>query len=245
MPDTATATAVRAPALELRGIRAGYGRLTVLHDVDLLVPAGKVVALLGPNGAGKTTTLSVASGRLAASGGHLHVGGQHVNGASAAALARAGVCRIPEGRGIFPTLTVSENLKLVSFLGRRADGVADQAYERFPKLRERRGQLAGTLSGGEQQMLAMARALGTDPGLLLLDEISMGLAPKVVADLYEVVGQLAATGISVLVVEQFVHTALAIADYAALMVQGRIVRMGEPADVRDALQETYLGGSAR
>jgi len=245
MPDTATATAVRAPALELRGIRAGYGRLTVLHDVDLLVPAGKVVALLGPNGAGKTTTLSVASGRLAASGGHLHVGGQHVNGASAAALARAGVCRIPEGRGIFPTLTVSENLKLVSFLGRRADGVADQAYERFPKLRERRGQLAGTLSGGEQQMLAMARALGTDPGLLLLDEISMGLAPKVVADLYEVVGQLAATGISVLVVEQFVHTALAIADYAALMVQGRIVRMGEPADVQDALQETYLGGSAR
>jgi len=245
MPDTATATAVRAPALELRGIRAGYGRLTVLHDVDLLVPAGKVVALLGPNGAGKTTTLSVASGRLAASGGHLHVGGQHVNGASAAALARAGVCRIPEGRGIFPTLTVSENLKLVSFLGRRADGVADQAYERFPKLRERRGQLAGTLSGGEQQMLAMARALGTDPGLLLLDEISMGLAPKVVADLYEVVGQLAATGISVLVVEQFVHTALAIADYAALMVQGRIVRMGEPADVQDALQATYLGGSAR
>ena len=241
MPDTL----VRAPALELRGVRAGYGRIQVLHDVDLLVPAGKVVALLGPNGAGKTTTLSVAGGKLAATAGHLHVGGQHVNGASAASLARAGVCRVPEGRGIFPTLTVAENLKLVSFLGRRAEGVDELAYQRFPKLRERRRQLAGTLSGGEQQMLAMARALGTDPGLLLLDEISMGLAPKVVADLYEVVGQLAATGISVLLVEQFVHTALAIADYAALMVQGRIVRMGEPADVQDALQETYLGGGGR
>jgi branched-chain amino acid transport system ATP-binding protein len=240
MPETL----LRAPALELRGVRAGYGRLNVLHDVDLRVPAGKVVALLGPNGAGKSTTLSVACGTLPATAGHLHVGGQHVNGASAAALARAGVCRIPEGRGIFPTLTVAENLKLVSFLGPKAAGVEDQAYERFPVLRDRRSQLAGTLSGGEQQMLAMARALGTDPGLLLLDEISMGLAPKVVAGLYEVVAELAATGISVLLVEQFVHTALAIADYAALMVQGRIVRMGEPADVQDAVQETYLGGRA-
>jgi branched-chain amino acid transport system ATP-binding protein len=238
MPETL----LRAPALELRGVRAGYGRIQVLHDVDLVVPAGRVVALLGPNGAGKTTTLSVASGKVATRAGHLHVGGQHVNGASAASLARAGVCRIPEGRGIFPTLTVAENLKLVGFLGSRADGVEDLAYERFPVLKERRSQLAGTMSGGEQQMLAMARALGTGPGLLLLDEISMGLAPKVVAGLYEVVGELAATGISVLLVEQFVHTALAIADYAALMVQGRIVRMGEPADVQDAVQDSYLGG---
>jgi branched-chain amino acid transport system ATP-binding protein len=229
--------------LEARGLRTGYGRIQVLHDVDLVVPAGKVVALLGPNGAGKTTTLSVAGGKLPLQRGHLHVGGQHVNGASAAALARAGVCRIPEGRGIFPTLTVEENLKLVGFLGAKAAGVEELAYERFPVLRQRHRQRAGTLSGGEQQMLAMARALGTDPGLLLLDEISMGLAPKVVRDLYELVGQLAATGISVLLVEQFVHTALAIADYAALMVGGRVVRMGEPADVQDTVQETYLGGA--
>jgi branched-chain amino acid transport system ATP-binding protein len=241
MPETL----LRPPALELRAVRAGYGRINVLHDVDLRVPAGKVVALLGPNGAGKTTTLAVASGRVAATQGHLHVGGQHVNGASAAALARAGVCRIPEGRGIFPTLTVAENLKLVGFLGARADGVADIAYERFPVLRDRRHQLAGTMSGGEQQMLAMARALGTDPGLLLLDEISMGLAPKVVAQLYDVVAGLAEAGISVLLVEQFVHTALAIADYAALMVGGSIVRVGEPEDVADALKETYLGGASR
>ena len=232
-------------ALELRGVRAGYGRINVLQDVSLAVPVGSVVALLGPNGAGKTTTLAVASGKVKPTAGHLHVAGVHVNGASPAALARAGVCRIPEGRGVFPRLTVAENLKLVTYAGAASfDEVTETVYARFPKLGQRRGQLAGTMSGGEQQMLAMARALVTSPGLLLLDEISMGLAPLVVAELYDVVRALADDGISILLVEQFAHTALAVADYAALMVGGRIVRVGQPADVADHLSGTYLGESA-
>ena len=232
-------------ALELRGVRAGYGRINVLQDVDLTVPAGSVVALLGPNGAGKTTTLSVASGKVRATSGCLHVAGVHVNGASPAALARAGVCRIPEGRGVFPRLTVAENLRLVTYTGGMSqDDVCTTTYDRFPRLAERRGQLAGTMSGGEQQMLAMARALVSNPGLLLLDEISMGLAPLVVSELYDVVRGLAEQGIAILLVEQFAQTALAVADYAALMVSGRIVRVGQPADVADHLHETYLGESA-
>jgi branched-chain amino acid transport system ATP-binding protein len=237
--------AAPAPALELRGVRAGYGRITVLHDIDLVVPAGSIVALLGANGAGKTTTLGVASGRIRPSHGHVHVAGVHINGASPAALARAGVCLIPEGRGIFPRLTVAENLRLVTYASdKSAAGVAELAYVQFPQLAERRKQVAGTMSGGEQQMLAMARALATSPRLLLLDEISMGLAPKIVADLYELVAKVRDQGITVLLVEQFAHTALAIADYAVLMAAGRIIRVGQPADVADHLDETYLGESA-
>ena len=233
------------PALELRGIRAGYGRINVLQDVDLIVPAGSLVALLGPNGAGKTTTLAVASGKLRPTAGCLHVAGRHVNGASPAALARAGICRIPEGRGIFPNLTVAENLRLITYAADlTAAEVAEQVYDRFPRLSQRRRQVAGTMSGGEQQMLAMGRALVAQPGLLLLDEISMGLAPLVVAGLYELVVQLAAEGISVLLVEQFARTALAVADYAALMVGGRVVRVGQPADVAAFVDETYLGAAS-
>ena len=242
MPDALTPP---PPALELRGITAGYGRITVLHEVDLVVPAGSIVALLGANGAGKTTTLGVASGRIRPTGGHVHVAGVHVNGASTAALARAGVCLIPEGRGIFPRLTVAENLRLVTYAAdRSAHDVAELVYEQFPRLAERRKQVAGTMSGGEQQMLAMARALATEPKLLLLDEISMGLAPKIVADLYEIVAKVRDKGISVLLVEQFAHTALAIADYAVLIAAGRVLRVGQPADVAAHLDETYLGESA-
>lgn len=237
--------AEQPPALELRGLRAGYGRINVLEDVSLTVPAGSLFALLGPNGAGKTTTLAVASGRVHATMGCVHVAGRHVNGSSPAALAKAGLCRIPEGRGIFPNLTVAENLRLVTFASRSSVAdVTERVYSRFPRLAERRTQLAGSMSGGEQQMLAMGRALATEPGLLLLDEISMGLAPKVVAELYDLVVQLAADGVSVLLVEQFARTALAVADYAALMVHGRIVRVGQPADVAAYLDETYLGATA-
>jgi len=232
---------VTEPVLELRDVHAAYGRIEVLHGVDIVVPEDSVVALLGPNGAGKTTTLKVASGQMRPTGGHVHIAGRHVNGASADALARAGVCAIPEGRGIFPNLTVAENLQMVTFSGSRLSHVEDRTYTQFPRLKERRLQLAGTLSGGEQQMLAIARALATDPALLMLDEISMGLAPMIVSELYELVKQIAASGVSILLVEQFARTALAVADYAAIMVHGRVQRVGQPADIEEELSSAYLG----
>ena len=236
------APAVDPPAaLELRGVSAAYERVEVLHEVRLAVPAGKVFALLGPNGAGKTTLLRVASGRMKPSRGTVHVGGRDVTGMSPERLARYGVCSIPEGRGIFPNLTVTENLRMWTFRGgvRRSD-VESSAYGRFPRLAERRRQLAGTLSGGEQQMLAMSRALSTNPSLLLLDEISMGLAPMIVSQLYELVGQIAAEGFSILLVEQFAQTALQVADRAAVMTQGRLELEGSPDEVASAVGDIYL-----
>jgi len=232
-----------APLLELANVRAAYGKIEVLHGVDLVVPEGSVVALLGPNGGGKTTTLKVASGQMPATSGCVHLAGRHVNGAAADALARMGVCTIPEGRGIFPNLTVRENLRMVTFAGGSLSDVEDVAYTRFPRLGERRNQLAGTMSGGEQQMLAMARGLAVDPGLLLLDELSMGLAPLIVEQLYEIVAQIAAEGVSILVVEQFARTVLGVADYAAIMLHGRITSVGQPADLEEELSAAYLGAS--
>jgi branched-chain amino acid transport system ATP-binding protein len=235
----------QAPALELIDVRAGYGRIEVLHGVSLVIPPGKVFALLGPNGAGKSTTLKVVSGRVAPTVGCVHIAGSHVNGAKPHRLARAGVCSIPEGRGIFPNLAVAENLRMMAYRGGlRTEDIEEQAYMRFPVLGERRTQLAGTLSGGEQQMLALARALVTDPSLLLLDEISMGLAPRIVSQLYEIVGQLADQGIALLVVEQFAKTALAIADVAAIMVHGVITQAGRPDALTDEVSAAYLGVTA-
>ena len=237
-----TTDVARPPLLELRGVRAAYGRIEVLHGVDLVVPQGAVVALLGPNGAGKTTTLGVISGQLPPTAGCVHIAGRHVNGTSSDALARIGVCTIPEGRGVFPNLTVRENLCMVTFAGTAdLDAVEEVAYARFPRLGERRSQLAGTMSGGEQQMLALARGLAADPALLLLDELSMGLAPLIVEGLYEIVAQVAAEGVSILVVEQFARTVLGVADYAAIMLHGEIVRVGRPADVESQLSGAYLG----
>ena len=232
-------------ALELIDVRAGYGRIEVLHGVSLAVPTGCVYALLGPNGAGKSTTLQVAAGKIRPTSGCVHVAGAHVNGADPDALSRAGVCRIPEGRGIFPNLTVAENLRMWTYAGDLSPrDVEERAFARFPRIADRRRQRAGTLSGGEQQMLAMSRALVTEPAVLLLDEISMGLAPLIVRELYDVVGQLADEGITILLVEQFARTALKAADYAAVMTQGRISVVGEPADVADEVSEAYLGGVA-
>ena len=235
-----------APALELRDVRAGYGRIEVLRGVSLVVPAGSVFALLGPNGAGKTTTLKVVDGRVAATSGCVHIAGTHVNGASTDGLARAGVCAIPEGRGIFPNLTVVENLRMMTYANSRlrATDVEEAAFTRFPILGERRKQLVGTMSGGQQQMVAIARAIVTDPSLLLVDELSMGLAPLIVDELYDVLAQLAADGMSILLVEQFARTALKIADYAAILTQGRIAHIGEPSDLEDAIAATYLGATA-
>ncbi|MFL6240618.1 MAG: ABC transporter ATP-binding protein [Actinomycetes bacterium] len=232
------------PILEVIDVHAAYGRIEVLRGVDLVVPRGTVVALLGPNGAGKTTLLKVISGQMQPTRGHIHLGGFHVNGQPAEDLAKAGLCTIPEGRGIFPNLSVEDNLRLVTYAGVSERQVRDIAFARFPRLKERRRQLAGTLSGGEQQMLAMARALATEPALLVLDELSMGLAPLIVAELYEAVAEIAKTGISVLVVEQFARTALAVAQYGAVMLSGRIVAVGEPDDLTEELSKAYLGGAA-
>ena len=231
------------PVLELKGVKAAYGRIEVLHGVNLVVPVGSVVALLGPNGGGKTTTLKVISGQMTPTSGCVHIAGRHVNGANADALARIGVCTIPEGRGIFPNLTVKENLRMATYAGVDFGEVEATAYERFPRLGERRSQMAGTMSGGEQQMLALARGLAVKPSLLLLDELSMGLAPLIVEQLYEVVRHVAESGVSILVVEQFARTVLDVADYAAIMLHGKVVSVGQPADLEDELSSAYLGGS--
>ena len=232
-------------AIELRDVRAGYGRIEVLHGVSLAVPVGTVYALLGPNGGGKSTTLQVISGNVVPRSGCVHIGGSHVNGARPDALARAGVSRIPEGRGIFPNLTVDDNLRMWTYAADMSyDDVREKAFSRFPRLAERRGQRAGTMSGGEQQMLAMSRALVADPAILLLDEISMGLAPIIVQGLYELVRQLAEEGITILLVEQFANTALAVADFAAVMTQGRVTAVGQPQDIVEQVSAAYLGGAA-
>ncbi len=230
------------PILELRNVRAGYGSIDVLHGVNLSIGRGEVVALLGPNGAGKSTTIKVISGLLRPSAGHLIVAGRDVTGASASALARAGLCTIPEGRGIFPNLTVRENLLMATFSGHKMSDIEERTYARFPRLGERRTQLAGTMSGGEQQMLSLARALATDPAILLLDELSMGLAPLIVAELYAQVAAIAAEGVSVLVVEQFARTVLGVADTAVLLAHGTVRMAGKTSEIGDdVLAGAYLG----
>jgi len=232
------------PILEVIDLHAAYGRIEVLRGVNLRVPRGAVVALLGPNGAGKSTLLKVISGQMQQTSGDLHLAGVHVTGARADELARLGLTTVPEGRSVFPNLTVEENLRLMSYAGVPAAQVLDTAYSYFPRLHERRHQLAGTMSGGEQQMLAMARALTSDPALLLLDELSMGLAPLIVEELYETVGLIAQSGVSILVVEQFARTALRIADHAAVMSGGRVVATGEPDEISSIMADVILGGAA-
>ena len=232
-----------APVLAVQDLSAGYGDFDVIEGIDFEVATGEVFALLGPNGAGKTTTLQVIAGLVPASRGTVSVCGRNVLGAEPDALSRAGLCLVPEGHGVFPNLTVAENLWMASFGGTSRKDLEASAYERFPRLGERRTQTAGTLSGGEQQMLAMARALATDPALLILDELSMGLAPLIVADLYERVAQIAASGLSILVVEQFAHEVLGVADTAAIMLHGHLARVGPPEDIGAELEAAYLSGS--
>jgi branched-chain amino acid transport system ATP-binding protein len=234
---------VAAAALELHQVRAGYGKVEVLHAVDLVVPRGSVVALMGPNGAGKTTLLNVAAGFIRPSSGCVHVAGVHVNDIAPETLAQAGVCSVPEGRGTFPNLSIDENLRVFTHAGNQPfRDVQQRAFDAFPPLAGRRDQLAGLLSGGERQMLAMCRAFATDPAVLLIDEISMGLAPLVVRQLYDAVARLAGGGMSILIVEQFAAMALKVADYAAVMRLGRIEAAGTPAQIADSLSDVYLGG---
>jgi branched-chain amino acid transport system ATP-binding protein len=227
--------------LELRGIRAAYDKVEVLHGVDLLIPAGAVVAVLGPNGAGKTTTLRVAAGLHRPTRGDVFMAGRRVTGARPDELARRGVCTIPEGRGVFPNLTVREHLRMATHTGVSLGEIEEVTFTHFPRLADRRQQPAGTLSGGEQQMLSLARALATGPALLLLDELSMGLAPLVVEELYENVARVASEGVSIMVVEQFVGAVLGVADTVAVMLQGRVSFVGPPDEVRDRLSDAYLG----
>jgi branched-chain amino acid transport system ATP-binding protein len=231
--------------LEARGLRTGYGRLPVVFNVDLEVKEGEIVALLGANGAGKTTTLRALSGMLPLMGGEVCLDGAPLNGSSPDTIARDGVVHIPQGRGIFPNLRVDETLRLACAMAgiRRAEAdarVAD-AYAVFDRLYERRTQLAGTLSGGEQQMLAIARGLIMKPRLLMIDEMSQGLAPTIVQGLFNIVRSLPEQGVSVLIVEQFVAHALDVASRAYVLEKGEVAFSGDAAEL--ARDEAFVRGS--
>ncbi len=227
--------------LELRSVTAGYGAGPVLHDVSLVVPEAAVVALLGPNGAGKTTLLRVASGLLAPERGDLLLDGEVLPAGAPHALVRRGVCHVPEGRGIFPSLTVRDNLAVFS----DALEAVEQAVSAFPRLGERLAQVAGTMSGGEQQMLALARAYVQSPRFVLLDEVSMGLAPVIVDEIYAFLADLAAQGTALLLVEQYAERALALADYVFVLSRGQVAFAGEPGELADDdLLGYYLASGA-
>lgn len=227
--------------LMLDRLSAGYEGSRVLHEVSLAVPPGSVVALLGANGAGKTTLLRVASGLLRPTSGRVLVDGVDMAGASPNALVRRGVCHVPEGRGVFPNLTVRENLALQAFANSEHAAI-ERATRAFPRLGQRLSQVAGTMSGGEQQMLALARAYVQSPRFILLDEVSMGLAPKIVDDIFEFLGLLARDGASLLLVEQYISRALDLADYVYVLNRGEVAFAGEPSELQDAdIFQTYLG----
>jgi branched-chain amino acid transport system ATP-binding protein len=226
--------------LDLERVSVSYGGVVALREATLTVPSGLVVALLGPNGAGKTTLLRAASGMVRAQG-RLRLDGADVTGESSEQLARRGICHVTEGRSVFPGLTVRENLRMFSLPGEEAES-ADRAVTAFPRLGERLSQVAGTLSGGEQQMLALARAYVRRAPLVLLDEVSMGLAPIVVDEIFAFLRRLAEDGSSLLLVEQYVGKALAIADKVYLLNRSRVVFAGEPGEVSGTdLFDQYLG----
>jgi branched-chain amino acid transport system ATP-binding protein len=228
---------------ELRNVTAGYGDTVVLRNVSLRVPPRSVVALLGPNGAGKTTLLRVASGLLEPRSGSVHFARTDITAEPPHRRARRGLCHVPEGRGIFRALTVEVNLRLQAKPGRENEAV-EQAVAVFPRLGERLRQVAGTMSGGEQQMLALARAYVSEPQLVLLDEVSMGLAPKVVDEVFDFLRVLAERGVSLLVVEQYVSRALELADFVYLLQRGRVEFAGESDEIgEDVVAASYLGGS--
>jgi branched-chain amino acid transport system ATP-binding protein len=227
--------------LVLEGVTAGYGGTTVLRDVSLTVPDSSVVALLGPNGAGKTTLLRVASGLLPPWKGQLLLDGEDLTARPPHELANRGVCHVPEGRGIFPPLTVAQNLELFSPPGRERESI-ERACEVFPILGDRRSQVAGTMSGGQQQMLALARSYITNPGVVLLDEVSMGLAPIIVDEIFEFLERMAAEGTALLLVEQYATKALAIADYAYILGRGAVTFAGDAAELEgEDVFQRYLG----
>ena len=231
--------------LKVSQLRAGYGAVEVLRGVDLSVNAGETVALLGSNGAGKTTLNGVLSGLVKARSGQVTFEGQDITGWHARKVVQAGLIHVPEGRKVFPNLSVLENLSLGAFTrGReRRDANLEKIFGIFPRLRERVTQLAGTLSGGEQQMLAIGRGLMAEPQLLILDEPSLGLSPLLVEEMFSLIGQLKANGLAVLLVEQNVGQSLEIADRAYVMENGAIRFSGKPAELlaSDTFRQAYLG----
>ena len=239
--------------LTINNLSAGYGKVQVLHGISIDVPKGKVVTLIGSNGAGKTTTMRAISGMIAPTGGDITLNGKRIEGKESYDIAKLGLAHSPEGRRVFATMTVTDNLILGAFprlTGSRPKGdVAadlDRALDLFPRLKERREQLAGTLSGGEQQMLAMARAVMLNPEVVLLDEPSMGLAPILVAEVFRIIERLKSEGVTMLLVEQFAAAALGVADYGYVLENGRISVHGPATKLRDdpAVKAAYLGGGS-
>ena len=231
--------------LTIEGLRAGYGAVEVLRGVDLHMAPGELVALLGSNGAGKTTLNSVVSGLVPTWAGRVVFDGQDLTGAHYRRVVQAGLIQVPEGRKVFPNLSVLENLELGAFTrarARRAENLG-RVFDTFPRLRERQSQLAGTMSGGEQQMLAIGRGLMAEPKLLILDEPSLGLSPLLVEEMFALIAQLRASGLAVLLVEQNVGQSLEIADRAYVMENGLIRFSGTSAELlaSDTLRQAYLG----
>ncbi len=236
---------VSPPLLELRAVDASYGPFRAVFGVSLSLPAGQVLALLGSNGSGKTTVARVCSGLLHPTSGKVLLDGDDISSAAPHVYARRGIVHAPEGRSVFSTLTVEENLELTFRRSRGRAGTKaalEQAYHLFPRLGERRKQMAGTLSGGEQRMLSLSRVLVERPRLLIADELSLGLAPIVVDEVYRTLEQIRDTGTTLLIVEQHVHHALAIADEAIVMVKGEVAYSGPVSELGD-LQSRVLGGS--
>jgi branched-chain amino acid transport system ATP-binding protein len=231
--------------LEVAGLAAGYGALPVLRGIDFTIAEGEIVAVLGSNGAGKSTLNNVLSGLMRPSAGRISFGGEDIAGARPAAIVARGLVQVPEGRRIFPNLSVRENLEIGAYRRghpRRAANL-DRVVAIFPRLGERMAQLAGTLSGGEQQMLAIGRGLMAEPLLLILDEPSLGLSPLLVEEMFALIARIRAEGLSVLLVEQNVMQSLAIADRAYVLEQGRFALSGTGAALIDdpRLRQAYLG----
>jgi branched-chain amino acid transport system ATP-binding protein len=238
--------------LTIDNLHAAYGKVEVLHGISLEVPKGQLVTLIGSNGAGKTTTMRAISGMLKPRDGTVRLAGRDITGMDSHRIARAGLAHSPEGRRVFATMTVTDNLLLGAFprftrARPRGDVQRDleRALELFPRLKERRTQLAGTLSGGEQQMLAMARAVMLNPDVVLLDEPSMGLAPILVDEVFRIIARLKAEGVTMLLVEQFAQAALNVADYGYVLENGSIAVHGPAASLRNdpKVVAAYLGGT--
>ena len=240
-----TDVTVKPLVLEIKGLTSHYGRIQALHGIDIEVRQGQLVALVGANGAGKTTLLRAISGVQPISGGSIHFSGQDMSRASADKRVRAGICQVPEGRQVFGPMSVEDNLLLGAYTRPKAEVAADmeRMYQLFPVLREKRALLAGTLSGGQQQMLAMARALMGKPSVLLLDEPSMGLAPLLIAEIFRIVASLRDQGITIFLVEQNAHAALSIADVGYVIETGAITLSGPGPELlkNEQVQSAYLG----